>query len=270
MSSETRTPLEISRALDAIVARKSAESIPGMILLGMLAGIYIGFGAVAATTLGAYSGLPEGVSKLLSASVFCVGLILVIIPGSELFTGNILMATGLVSGKVRFARVTRNWIFVYFGNFCGALLLVAAVYFSGLMHEEASASATGENAIRIARAKIALPFTHAFIRGILCNMLVCLAVILAIAARSVSGKILGIYFPVMTFVLCGFEHSIANMYFLPAGLLAEGSFAADFFAMFRNLIPVTLGNIVGGLLVILLHPARTKQLTGVFARRERM
>ena len=267
MSSEDRSPAEIARVLDGIVFSKSRESIHEMLLLGMLAGIYIGFGAVAATTVGAYGGLPTAVSKFLAASVFCVGLILVIIPGSELFTGNILMAVGLTSGRVSFRHVMRNWFFVYLGNFIGALLLAFVLFGSGLLGSSAEPSAVGANALKIAEAKIALLVSQAFLRGVLCNMLVCLAVILAIASRRVSGKILGIYFPIMTFVLCGYEHSIANMYFLPAGLMAKGAFGAEFVRMFHNIIPVTAGNIVGGLVVILLHPARAHQISNMRARR---
>lgn len=266
MSNDARSPLEISKVLDAVVEKKSRESVGEMIFLGMLAGIYIGFGAVAATTVSAFGGMPVGLAKLLAASVFCVGLILVVIPGSELFTGNILMATGLVGGKVGFGRVVRNWFFVYLGNFVGSILLALAMSGSGLLGSPEEVTAVGANAAKIADAKIALAFAPALLRGVLCNMLVCLAVILAIAARSVEGKILGIYFPIMVFVLAGFEHSIANMYFLPAGLLAKGEFMTRFFEMFRNLIPVTLGNIIGGLVVILLHPARTRRLSGAFRR----
>jgi formate/nitrite transporter len=258
---ETHSGRETSRLLDGIIERKSRESVPGMVLLGMLAGVYIGFGAIAATTVSAFGGLPVGITRLLAGSVFCVGLVLVIIPGSELFTGNILMAAGLVSGKVGLARVLRNWLFVYSGNFAGAVLLALVMAGTGLLDGD---SAVGRNAAAIATAKIALPFGQALLRGVLCNMLVCLAVIITIAARTASGKILGIYFPITVFVMCGFEHSIANMYFLPAGLLARGAFASEFWTMFRNLIPVTIGNIVGGLLVIVLHPARARKLAKSF------
>jgi len=257
---EARSGVEISHALDGIIARKSQESIPGMVLLGMLAGVYIGFGAIAATTVTSFTGIPSGIAKLLAGVVFCVGLILVLIPGSELFTGNILMAAGLVSRKVRLSHVLRNWLVVYSGNFLGSLVLAMLMYGTGLMGTVDAPSAVGRNAAAIAMAKIGLPFGQALLRGVLCNMLVCLAVIIAVAARTVAGKIAGILFPITVFVVCGFEHSIANMYFLPAGLLAKGVFGSEFLAMFRNLIPVTLGNIVGGLLVIVLHPARARRL----------
>lgn len=262
MSNDARSPAEISKVLDAIVLKKSRESTAALVSLGMLAGIYIGFGAVAATTVGAFGGLPTGLARFLSGSVFSIGLILVIIPGSELFTGNILMVTGLVSGEVPVARVLRNWAFVYLGNFLGSVLLALVIYGSGLMGSVEAPSAVGQAAAKISETKLSLGFGEAFLRGVLCNMLVCLAVILSIASRRVSGKILGIYFPIMTFVLCGYEHSVANMYFLPAGLLAKGTFTHEFLTIFANLIPVTLGNIIGGLVVILLHPARGKQISG--------
>jgi len=260
MSQADRSALEIARELDVIVGKKAREPLPGIILFGVLAGIYIGFGAAAATTVSAFEGLPTGLSKFLAGSVFCVGLILVVIPGSELFTGNVLMVAGLVGCKVTLGQLLRNWLAAYAGNFLGSVLLALAVFGSGLLGTVDAPSAVGTAAAKIAAAKIDLAFGPALLRGVLCNMLVCLAVILAISSRTTVGKILGIYFPIMVFVLCGFEHSIANMYFLPAGLLAQGRFVSDFGTMFYNLIPVTLGNIVGGTLVIMLHPARVRQL----------
>ena len=263
--SDDRNPREVSKLLDSVVAKKAGESWRSLVSLGLLAGVYVGFGAVGYTTALSYGDLPVAAAKFLGASVFCVGLILVIIPGSELFTGNILMATGLVDGSVKFSRVMRNWVYVYLGNFLGSVLLAFAIYHSGLMGTVAEPSSLGTKAAAISAGKLALPFGQAFIRGILCNMLVCLAVILALASKRVSGKILGIYFPVMVFVLSGYEHSIANMYLIPAGLMMKGEFVAKFFPMFENLIPVTLGNILGGLLVILLHPARGRQVRQTIA-----
>jgi len=199
-------------------------------------------------------------SKFLGASVFCVGLVLVIIPGSELFTGNILMAAGVADRKVKLARVLRNWVCVYAGNFIGALLLAFAMFGTGLLGSPDAPSTLGEKAAAIAVAKIDLGFLQALLRGVLCNILVCLAVVLAISSHTIVGKILGIYFPIMVFVLSGFEHSVANMYFIPAGLLVKGSLFASFGLIWQNLVPVTIGNIIGGLLVIMLHPARVKQI----------
>lgn len=261
---EARSGAEISKLLDGVIEKKSRETISSMVLLGILAGAYIGFGAIAATTVSAYSDMPVAFTKFLAGSVFCIGLILVVIPGSELFTGNILMAAGLVNKKLGLARVLRNWLFVYSGNFVGAVLLALAMYGSGLLGTPDNQTDVGHNAAAIATMRIGMPFGQALLRGVLCNMLVCLAVIISMASKSVVGKILGIYFPIMVFVLCGFEHSIANMYFLSAGLLAKGAFISEFGSMFRNLIPVTIGNILGGLLVILLHPARARLLVKSF------
>ncbi len=264
MNSDDRAGLEIAKELDRIIASKTGQSSLAIVLFGILAGVYIGFGAAAATTVTAFDGLPQGLSKFLAGTVFCVGLILVIIPGSELFTGNILLAAGIVDRKVGLVRVLRNWGFAYLGNFIGSVLLALTVYESGLLGSPEAPTAVGAAAVKIAGAKIALPFVQALLRGVLCNMLVCLAVILAMSSRTVFGKILGIYFPIMVFVLSGYEHSIANMYFLPTGLLAEGRFLGGFGSMFTNLVPVTLGNVAGGLLVVVLHPARARQLARLF------
>ena len=267
MSVEDYSPIEVSARLDAVVEQKSRRSTQELLLFGMLAGIYIGFGAIASTTVLSYEGLPAAVSKWLAGSMFCVGLILVIVPGSELFTGNVLMAAGLVSRQVPLRLVLRNWLLVYLGNFVGALLLALVMYGTGLLGTAADPNEVGQAAAKIASAKIDLAFGPALLRGVLCNILVCLAVILAMSARTVAGKIAGIYFPITVFVLSGFEHSIANMYFLPAGLLASGRFVGGFFSMFYNLVPVTLGNILGGLVVILLHPARARKVAQTIGER---
>jgi len=248
------TPAEISKAISDLGEKKATETIFELFIFGILAGIYIAFGAMAATVVLSGGTLDAGFAKFLAGSVFSVGLMLVLIPGSELFTGNILMAIGFIYRKYSFIRVLRNWLIVYFGNLVGAIIIAWLVLQSGLFGHAGSLSSIGAAAVKIADSKIALTFSQAFSRGILCNMLVCLAVIMCIASRTVEGKILGIYFPIMTFVACGYEHSVANMYFLPAGLLVEGEFLSGFLGIFSNLIPVTLGNIVGGLLIVLLHP----------------
>jgi len=260
MGADDRYGVELARALDVIVEKKANQSVGALIALGILAGIYIGFGSVAATTVKSLGGPSPALTSFLAASVFCVGLVLVVIPGSELFTGNILMTVGLVNRSVPISKTLRNWVFVYLGNFAGAVLLALAVWGAGFLGTPDAPSAVGKTAAAISDAKIALPFAHALIRGILCNVLVCLAVLLAVSARTTMGKVLGIYFPIMVFVLSGYEHSVANMYFLPVGLLAKGTPLSEFLSIFHNLIPVTIGNIVGGMLVILLHPARARRL----------
>ncbi|MFH1503985.1 MAG: formate/nitrite transporter family protein, partial [Candidatus Omnitrophota bacterium] len=185
-------------------------------------------------------------------------------PGSELFTGNILMSIGVRERKYSLAKVLRNWLIVYLGNLVGAIIIAKLVASSGLLVNSGNLTSTGEVAVNIAQAKMQLGFGEAFSRGILCNMLVCLAVIMSIASRTVTGKIFGIYFPIMTFASSGYEHSVANMYFLPAGLMAKGEFLSGFLGMFNNLIPVTLGNIIGGLLIVLLHPKMEEHLARIF------
>jgi formate/nitrite transporter len=198
--------------------------------------------------------LDAGLAKFLAGSVFSVGLILVLILGSELFTGNILMAIGLIYQKYSFAKVLRNWLVVYLGNLLGGVIIACLVSQAGLLVQSGSLTPTGAMAAKIAETKLQLGFTEALCRGILCNMLVCVAVILCVASKTVEGKILGIYFPIMTFIASGYEHSVANMYFLPVGLMVKGEFISGFFSIFHNLIPVTIGNIIGGLLIVLLHP----------------
>ena len=261
------SPAEIARAISDLGEKKATETIFELFIFGILAGIYIAFGAVAATVVLSGGTLDAGFAKFLAGSVFSVGLMLVLIPGSELFTGNILMAIGFIYRKYSFIRVLRNWLIVYFGNLVGAIIIAWLVLQSGLFGHAGSLNLIGAAAVKIADTKLALTFTEAFSRGILCNMLVCLAVIMCIASRTVEGKILGIYFPIMTFVVCGYEHSVANMYFLPAGLLVKGEFLSGFPGIFSNLIPVTLGNILGGLLIVLLHPKVEERIARIIFKK---
>jgi formate/nitrite transporter len=262
------SPREVGEALGAIAERKASATIQEQFFLAVLAGIYIAFGAVVATVVTSGSGLDEGLKRFLGGSVFSVGLMLVLIPGSELFTGNILMTVGFLSQRVRPLQILRNWVVVWIGNFAGAMLLAWLMIKSNQLVENGVVGYVGERAIAIAERKLELTATFwpCFIRGVLCNMLVCLAVIMATSARTVSGKILGIYFPIMTFVTCNFEHSIANMYFLPAGLMAAGQLGARFGEMLLNLLAVTLGNIVGGLTIIVLHPKNQLMLARLFRK----
>lgn len=263
------SPRQISETLGAIAEKKAAATVQEQFFLAVLAGIYIGFGAVVSTVVTTGGGPHEGFNRFLGGSVFSVGLMLVLIPGSELFTGNILMTTGFLSQRVRLLRIIRNWVVVWIGNFAGALLLAWLMYESKQLVQDGVVRDIGARAIAIAERKLELgaTFTPCFVRGILCNMLVCLAVIMASAARTVSGKILAIYFPIMTFVTCNFEHSIANMYFIPAGLLTAGQLGSKCGAMFMNLFAVTLGNIVGGLTLILLHPKSQQMVARLFRKR---
>lgn len=266
MDSLFLSPVEISRTISKIGEKKAAAKIFELFIFGILAGIYISFGANAAIAVLSGGTLDSGLANFLAGSVFSVGLMLVLIPGSELFTGNILMAIGFIYRKYSFIKVLRNWLVVYCGNLVGAVVIAWFVFNSGLLGRVGNLTSMGMVAVRIAEAKMQLGFVEALYRGILCNMLVCLAVIMSIASRSVTGKIFGIYFPIMVFVVSGFEHSVANMYFLPVGLMINGEFVSGFFAMFKNLIPVTIGNVIGGLLIVLLHP---KVIARTLTKREK-
>jgi formate transporter len=257
-------PKEITGQVIEACDGKCRMRILPVLLLGILAGAYIGFGAELSTMvthdLPAHIGL--GLSKFVAGSVFSIGLMLVVLSGAELFTGNCLIFTGVLANRVPVARMTANLILVFGANFVGSLLMVAIMYYSGLW--KMGNFGVGASALSIAVQKSTLSFSEAFARGIGCNWLVCLAVWLAIAAKDSIGKIIGIYFPIMAFVASGFEHSIANMYFIPIGLLLKGH--AEVVAasglggkiagltwnsfLVGNLLPVTLGNIVGGAIFV--------------------
>jgi formate/nitrite transporter len=259
------TPPELAKALVGAGVKKATLPIGKMVLLGILAGVYIGFAAHLATTvatgwtIGGEAAL-FGLQKFFIGAVFSVGLMLVIIPGSELFTGNNLLTVALCHGKLGFGGVLRNWIPVYIANLVGSIILALLIAAgSGLLNGK-----VGGTAINIALGKVAAADGHNvefFFRAICCNFLVCLAVMMAISAKDIGGKVWAIFFPIMAFVTSGFEHCVANMYFIPAGIFAKafpGAEAAsgktseqlaglNWSTMWtNNLITVTLGNIVGG------------------------
>ncbi|OQA15789.1 MAG: putative formate transporter 1 [Firmicutes bacterium ADurb.Bin356] len=248
-------PNEVAVNVIAIGKKKASLPAEKLFVLGILAGMFIAFAAVGANTA---SSVIEnaGVSKLIGALLFPARLAMVLVAGSELFTGNSLIIIGVLEKEVTFAAMCKNWLFVYLGNFVGALL-VAWLVNAGHQLSLFSNALAGTT-INVATAKAALSFGDAFIRGVLCNFLVCIAVWMSFAAKDIAGKIIGLFFPVMLFVLCGFEHSVANMYYVPAGLfaLANPAYASAATAnvslltwgnfLINNLIPVTLGNVVGG------------------------
>jgi formate/nitrite transporter len=229
-----------------------------MFALAVLAGSFIGLGAEFFTLIITDSGLSFGMNKLVGGLVFCLGLILVVVAGAELFTGNNLIIMAWVGGKLTLAEVMRNWLIVYAGNLVGSLATVMFMYFT--RQWTFSDYHVGATALNIANAKVNLSFSTALARGILCNALVCLAVWLTLSGRSVTDKILAVLFPITAFVASGFEHSIANMYFIPMGLLmktepqvvqAAGHVPADLAQLnlqgfVNNLVVVTTGNIFGG------------------------
>ncbi|MBU1090442.1 MAG: formate/nitrite transporter family protein [Candidatus Omnitrophica bacterium] len=268
MDSLFLSPPEISEAIRDIGEKKANASIFELIIFGILAGIYIAFGANAAIAVLSGGTLDPGLAKFLAGGVFSVGLMLVLIPGSELFTGNILMVIGFIYRKYSLARVLRNWFVVYLGNLMGAMIIVWLVYKSGLLLNSGNLTSMGITALGIMEAKLQLTFLEALCRGILCNMLVCMAVIMCIASRTITGKIFGIFFPIMAFVVSGFEHSVANMYFLPIGLMLKGELISNYFSIFNNLIPVTIGNVIGGLLIVLLHPKVEERIGRILMRRK--
>jgi formate transporter len=258
---ECKTPTEMAVKMESVGVTKANGDFWTLALLGILAGFFIGLGAMFCTLVTTDISIGFGLTKLVGGLVFSLGLILVILAGAELFTGNALMVGSRISGKITVSKLLRNWAIVYFANLVGALLLVLLVYYSNFWTMDAYK--VGANALNVANAKASLAFGPAFVRGILCNALVCLSVWLCFGARTTVDKIFAIIFPITAFVACGFEHSIANMYFIPMGitlagkaevLKAAGVTAAQvtnlsIMGFVGNLIPVTLGNIVGGTLI---------------------
>ena len=256
------TPAEMAARVEKAGIVKGNLDFLSMFTLSLLAGAFIAFGAVLYTYVIHDSSLSLGLTKLLGGLVFCLGLILVIVAGAELFTGNSLIVMAYVSRKITLERLLRNWVIVFCGNLAGSLAVVFLLSQSGQW--TAAGSAVGVKALAIASGKVNLTFVEALSRGILCNILVCLAVWLCFSGRSVTDKVLAIIFPITAFVTLGFEHSVANMYFVPAGLVlkqnagvlsaAEGilgqvpdlSRLTICGFLLRNLLPVTLGNIIGG------------------------
>ena len=244
------SPPETAQSLVGIGKMKANLPIDKMFFLAILAGVYIGFGAHLCTTAttGVAAKAGFGFAKFLGGAVFSVGLMLVVIAGSELFTGNCLMPVALYKGEIKFNGLLKNWVVVWIGNFVGSLLLAWIIYSGGLNGVGGAASAVGENAIAIASGKAGLSFGQVFFRGIGCNWLVCLAVVLAISSQDIVSKIFSCFFPIMAFVAMGFEHSVANMYFIPAGIFAAHGTAAglNWGTALANIGAATLGNIIGG------------------------
>ncbi len=235
-------PQRIAELVEAAGVAKASLGFLETLTLAVLAGAFISFGAMFFTVVTTESGLGFGMTRLMGGIVFSLGLVLVAVAGAELFTGNNLIVMAWADGRIGIGRVLRNWGVVYAGNFVGAVASAVFVWWSGIYGLHDGAVAT--TAMKIASAKASLSFDQAFVRGILCNALVCLAIWLSYAARHVAGKILAIVFPISAFVALGFEHSIANMYFFPVAMLTGGETTVS--DLFMNLLPVTLGNIVGG------------------------
>jgi len=271
-------PAEMAAKAESIGVRKANMPFFTMLMLSILAGLFISLGGIFATTIAAggmsvnsadgalafSTALPYGVTRLLTGLVFCLGLILVVVGGAELFTGNTLIVMAWASQKVTTVALLRNWVIVYIGNFIGAVGTAVLMFFS--KQYTFGADAVGIAALRIAISKSELGFIQAIALGILCNLLVCLAVWLTFSARTTLDKIASIIFPITAFVAAGFEHSVANMYFMPYALFVKmfdpefmlriGDRVANLDSLtwqaffINNLLPVTIGNIIGGAVMV--------------------
>lgn len=243
------SPLEIARNYIEVSIHKTHLSAFKMVILGMFAGFFIGFAGIASTTAAAT--IPNAsVSKLVGAVVFPAGMAMVLIAGSELFTGNTLIILAVLEKKTTVVKMLKNWFFVFIGNFMGAALVATGVVLGRTPNLFSSDLAI--SVVNAGAARCNLSLEEALIRGILCNILVCIAVWMSFASKNVSGKLLTSFWPVMVFVLCGFEHSVADMYFGVSALLASAEYGitadglnlTNFFI--NCIIPVTVGNIIGG------------------------
>lgn len=253
------TPKEILNKLSDTAVTKAGGSTRTLILMAILAGAYIAFGGFA-STMASYNLIADpdtfGLGKLVSGCVFPIGLMLVVLCGAELFTGNCLMVIGLSDRRISVGAMLRNWGIVYIGNFIGAMIVVLMVTYAAPL--DSSGGLLGAIMVKTAIGKVSMDFGKALVLGILCNWLVCLAVWMATGAKETISKIFSIFFIIMAFVVSGFEHSIANMYFIPAGLIVSANDAyvqllgldpsgltvGSF--LINNLLPVTIGNIIGG------------------------
>jgi formate/nitrite transporter len=258
-SLEDKAPKTIAETVASTVGvSKTTSPWFSVFVLGILAGAYIGFGGLLSTSvtfdLAVRAGI--GVQKIVAGSAFSLGLILVVIAGAELFTGNNLMVSSVMTKEISLKAMFQRWSLVYAANFIGSIVLALIFFFSGLW--KTGNGALGQTAVAIAYGKVSMSFNEALFRGIGCNWLVCLAVWMALAARQTISKIFAIFFPIMGFVAIGFEHCVANMYFIPTGIILESwaniappaAVATNTLGwvafLWKNLLPVTIGNIIGG------------------------
>ena len=259
-------PTEMAQKAEDVGLNKANLDFWTLLALSVLAGAFIGLGAIFATTVSTGGAvLPYGVNRLLTGLTFCLGLILVIVGGAELFTGNTLIIMGFMSGKVPFIKLLRNWGIVYLGNLVGSVLTALTMFLT--KQYTFASGAIGLNILNIAESKCKLDFLQAIMLGLICNALVCLAVWLTFSAGTTTDKILSIIFPISAFVAAGTEHSVANMYFIPIGLMVKNFGGAGFFEnigktaldfpnltlekfFLDNLLPVTIGNIIGGAVMV--------------------
>jgi len=245
---DARPPREIARKVELLGVAKAHTDALTLLVLAVLAGAFISLGSLLFTVVVTDSNLGFGVTRLVGGLSFCLGLVLVMVAGAELFTGNNLLAMAWASHLISTRDIVRNWVIVYAGNVIGCLGTVLVVWWAGIGGLDGGA--VGKTAIGIAVAKAGLPLGQAFARGILCNALVCLSIWLTMGGRSVTDKILGVLFPITAFVAMGFEHSIANWFFLPFALTLDHQGAVSIAGAIGNIVAVSAGNLVGGTLLV--------------------
>lgn len=241
-------PAEIAKAIVATGESNVKQSPMQTTLLGVAAGIFIGLGGVASLIM--YTTVADaGLGKFLGSTLFVIAIMFTVLSGGALFTGNHLMTLGLIEKKYKITAVLKNWGLVFLGNFIGAAAIALLTYYSGILGNASEINAIGEKAVSIATAKLHIPFFEALIRGILCNLLVAGAVWMQTASDDVTGKIFAMYFPIVAFVVSGYEHVVANMFYIPMGLLlARDLSCVDM--LVNNFIPVAIGNTIGGGVII--------------------
>jgi formate transporter len=253
------SPKEIAARIEAVGVVKARLPLLSMVMLGVLAGGFIGLGALYSVLIASDATLGFGTARLLGGITFSLGLVLVVVAGAELFTGNNLLAMAWADGKITTREVLLNWLIIALSNFAGAAALAVIVYLSH--HTDMNGGAVAAQYVQLAAVKCAMPFGEAFFKGVLCNFLVCMAIWMAMAGRTVTDKVLAIVFPISAFVAAGFEHSIANMYIIPLAMLLNDNGAAppvagadliNWIGFARNLGPVILGNLVGGSVLVAL------------------
>jgi len=248
------SPRQIAERVETVGVTKARLPLLPMFILSVLGGAFIGLGALYFVIVRSDPALSFAVKQVLGGMAFALGLILVIVAGAELFTGNNLLVMAWADRKISTFELLRSWSIVCAGNFVGAVGLALLVFLS--RHPETNGNAIGREYLIIASAKLAMPFWTAFFKGVLCNALVCLAVWMALAGRSVVDKVVAIVIPVSAFVAAGFEHSVANMYLIPMAMLLQGfgaigsNPAINLADLFDNLLPVLLGNIIGGSVLV--------------------
>jgi formate/nitrite transporter len=246
------SPREIAERVESVCVAKTSTRPLSLIMLGILAGAFIGLGSLFYVVVVSDSTLGFAASRVVGGAAFSLGLLLVVVAGAELFTGNNLLAMAWAHGCMTTREVLYNWVVVCAANFVGAAGLAALVFLSG--HADMNGGAIGKTYLQIAAVKSSLPFWTAFFRGVMCNVLVCMAIWMTLAGRSVVDKFVAIVMPIAAFVAAGFEHSIANMYFLSLGMMLQAAAGEPvlFAGLWTNLIPVIAGNILGGSVLVAL------------------